>query len=148
APVKHLECTASCTRGTLEIGRSSIMTTMHQPPIEIDSLDDPRIAIYRDARDVELRGSRFTARRFLVESEAVLRRMLGSGFRIESMLLSPGRFAALREALAQHEPNAAVYLMDERMLREHAGYRHHHGVLAIGERPAAAEQSLERFLLQ
>src|SRR5690606_32415027 len=58
------------------------------------------------------------------------------------------RFAALREALAQHEPNAAVYLMDERMLREHAGYRHHHGVLAIGERPAAAEQSLERFLLQ
>ncbi len=122
------------------------MTSMHHPPIEIDSFDDPRIAIFRDARDVELRGSRFTARRFLVESEAVLRRMLGSGFRVESMLLTPDRFAALRGVLAEHEPGAEVYLMDERMLREHAGYRHHHGVLAIGERPAAAEQSLERFL--
>lgn len=122
------------------------MRGMPREPIVIESLTDPRIADYRDARDVELRGSRFTERRFLVESEPVLRRFLGSGFRAESMLLSPGRFAALRAAIDEHEPSCAVYLMDEAALREHAGYRHHHGVLAIGVRPEPSALSVDRLL--
>lgn len=119
---------------------------MPSDPITIDDPNDPRIADYRDARDVELRGSRFTAQRFLIESEPVLRRALGSGYRIESMLLSPERFELLRDAIEMHEPEAMVYLLEDRRLREHAGYRHHHGVLAMGLRPDPGTRTVERWL--
>lgn len=116
------------------------------PSVEHVTMDDPRLADYREARDVELRGSRFTERRFMVESETVLRRLLGSGFSVRSFLLSPARFESLREAIERHEPEAPVYLLDEADLRAHAGYRHHHGVLAIGARPDPALLSVERWL--
>lgn len=119
---------------------------MPREPIFIDDLNDERIADYRDARDVELRGSRFTERRFLVESEPVLRRFLGSGFRAESMLLSPDRFEVLRDLIDEHEPACPIYLLEERSLREHAGYRHHHGALAIGIRPDASTLTVHRML--
>ena len=58
----------------------------------IASLDDPRVAAYRNLkdRDVAAEGDRFIA-----EGEHVVRRMLASDFPVESLLLAERRVAEI-----------------------------------------------------
>ncbi|NJL31370.1 MAG: hypothetical protein HC898_06915 [Phycisphaerales bacterium] len=52
--------------------------------IEIQHIDDPRIALYRNIKDRELAEQ---GDRFMAEGELVVRRMLAGGVKVESVLL-------------------------------------------------------------
>ncbi|UCD75784.1 MAG: RNA methyltransferase [Phycisphaerales bacterium] len=112
-------------------------------PILIDSLDDPRVEIFRDVRDKDLRGR---DKLFMAESEMVLTRLLRTPERLHSLFLSPNKFERLAgslQALAAHVP---VYVADIDLMTEIAGFHIHRGVLAAGFRPRPEELSLDAAL--
>ncbi len=96
--------------------------------ITIDSLDDPRVAPYRDLRDKELARD---GQRFIAEGEHLVRRLLASDFPVESVLSSDKRLPRLAELIPPHVP---VYLVTEALLSAVAGYKFHTGALAVGVR--------------
>jgi len=112
-------------------------------PIEITSLDDERIAVYRDVRDADLRGRDGL---FMAESELVVRRLLGRPERLHSLLLSHPRHERLAEALSVLDAATPVYVAHARLISEVAGFSIHRGVLAAGRRPAAEEVTLDAAL--
>ena len=56
--------------------------------IPISDAADPRIEVFRDVRDRDLRGRDGL---FMAESEMVLRRLLPTPDRVQSILLTPAR---------------------------------------------------------
>jgi tRNA G18 (ribose-2'-O)-methylase SpoU len=105
---------------------------MSLPPISIDDAGDPRLADYRDLKEHRLRAD---SGRFVAESERVVRRLVGSGLRVSSVLLTAPRLATLADALGGPFP---VYLASQAVMDGVAGFHVHRGCLAVGERPAAA----------
>jgi tRNA G18 (ribose-2'-O)-methylase SpoU len=106
---------------------------MALPPIEILDADDPRVADYRRLKERWLNAE---GGRFVAESERVVRRLVGSGLRVHSVLMTAPRLATLADALGGPFP---VYLAPQELLDRIAGFHLHRGCLAIGERPAAAQ---------
>jgi tRNA G18 (ribose-2'-O)-methylase SpoU len=102
------------------------------PPIAVDDADDPRLADYRDLPERRLRAE---SGRFVAESERVVRRLVGSGLGVVSVLLTAPRLATLADALGGPFP---VYLAPQELLDRIAGFHVHRGCLAVGERPAPA----------
>jgi tRNA G18 (ribose-2'-O)-methylase SpoU len=100
--------------------------------IPIDDVDDPRLADYRELKERRLDAQ---SGRFVAESERVVRRLLGSGLRVCSVLLTAPRLATLADALDGSYP---VYLASQEQLDRIAGFHVHRGCLAVGERPAPA----------
>ena len=100
------------------------------PPIDILDADDPRVADYRELKERRLNE----AGRFVAESERVVRRLLGSGLPVESVLLTAPRLATLADALGGDFP---VYLAPQPVLDRIAGFHVHRGCLAIGAKPPA-----------
>ncbi|MGQ9575293.1 MAG: TrmH family RNA methyltransferase [Thermoguttaceae bacterium] len=103
----------------------------------IDSLEDPRVAAFRNLRDRTLRGESL----FVAEGPAVARRLLASRYQTESVLVAP-RWAEEFQQLAGSK--APVYVAAEPLLRQIVGYPFHLGVLAAGRRPAP--ECLEELL--
>ncbi len=99
--------------------------------VRIDSPQDPRIELYRGIRDRELRG---VHRRFLAESERVVRRLLHSRFEVESLLLAESALRRLQGELHRITPGATVFVVPDGLETEIAGCRFHGGALAIGRR--------------
>jgi tRNA G18 (ribose-2'-O)-methylase SpoU len=112
-------------------------------PIAISGIDDPRVEIFRDVRDKDLRGR---DRLFMAESEMVLRRLLQTPARLHALLLSPERLAALGDAITLLPDAVPVYVADVAVMTEIAGFHIHRGVLAAGIRPARWELTLDRAL--
>ena len=106
------------------------------PPLDILDADDPRVADYRRLKErwLNTEGGRFVA-----ESERVVRRLIGSGLRVHSVLLTGPRLATLSDALGGPFP---VYLAPQELLDRIAGFHVHRGCLAIGERPSAAAAAI------
>lgn len=110
-------------------------------PLSITDAADPRLADYRDLKERQLnaRGGRFIA-----ESERVVRRLLQSRLRVHSLLATPTRLAALRDALVIDGDSAhdggdfPVYVAEQAVIDRIAGFHVHRGCLAVGERPTAA----------
>jgi tRNA G18 (ribose-2'-O)-methylase SpoU len=104
-------------------------------PIEtLADPDDPRVAWYGGVRDPVLlqRGGRF-----IVEGRAVVTRLLAERrWTVESVMVSPAAFAALRPALAER-PEVPVFVVDPDRLVGVAGYNILRGCLAVGVRDAA-----------
>ena len=73
------------------------MSERQHPVCLIESLDDPRVACYRNLKDRELarRGDRFIA-----EGEFVVRRLLASDFPVESVLLAEGNVPEIAPLVA------------------------------------------------
>lgn len=72
--------------------------------ILINSLDDPRLAVYRDLKDRELaRQGQF----FIAESELVVRRLLASRFAVESLLVTQQRADEMLAATPQPRPSTS-----------------------------------------
>ncbi len=113
---------------------------MSLSPILIDSLDDPRVEVFRDVRDKDLRGR---DRLFMAESDMVLRRLLKSPQRLHSVLLSPQKFQSLAPALAVLPSEAVVYVAEIDLMTQIAGFHIHRGVLAAGVRPSSQELSFD-----
>ena len=112
-------------------------------PHTVTSIDDPRIEVYRDVRDRDLRGRDDV---FMAESELVIRRLLRTPERLHSLLLSPGRLEALGAALDVLPDSVPVYVAPVDTMTEIAGFHIHRGVLAVGLRPSAEDLAPEPFI--
>ena len=101
--------------------------------IEIASGDDPRLADYRDLRDVELRKSvEASEGLFLAEGEKVVRRAAAGGFTARSFLLAPRWVEGLRDVLDASD--APCFVLSEALIEEVTGFHVHRGALASMQR--------------
>ncbi len=96
--------------------------------IEILDPADDRLNPYRDLRfeDVHKRGQRYIA-----EGRLVVKRLLQSRHRTESVLAERQRLDELRPLV---RPETPIYLVDQSLIREVAGFNFHRGLLACGLR--------------
>ena len=96
--------------------------------IPIESLDDPRIAIYRDLPRSNLtRPSGL----FIAEGWLLVERLLASRFEIESFFLDERFVDELGPQLPQDKP---IYLVPSHHVNDLLGFKFHRGVLACGRR--------------
>lgn len=99
------------------------------PTTFIDDLQDARLRPYRDLKDRDL--AREPGGRFIAESEHVVRRLLGSTFAVESLLLAERRAAEIAPlALASTD----VFVVPDALIHRIVGYKFHSGILACGRR--------------
>jgi len=98
------------------------------PLVTITSLDDPRIALYRNLKDRELERR---GRHFIAEGEHLTRRLLASDFPVDSVMLAQRRVAAMAPVVPAHVP---VYVVSQQLMNEIVGLKFHSGVLACGRR--------------
>jgi tRNA G18 (ribose-2'-O)-methylase SpoU len=101
--------------------------------IEIDHVDDPRLADFRDLRDVQLRKQLESSQGlFLAEGDKVVRRALAAGYVPRSFLMAPRWVDSLAEVLAA--TNAPCYVVPESLAERVTGFHVHRGALASLER--------------
>ena len=101
--------------------------------IEIEDPEDPRLADYRDLRDVQLRKS-FEAEHglFLAEGEKVVRRAVEAGHTPRSFLMAPRWLDGLADVLGT--TGAPCFVLAESLAEEVTGFHVHRGALASLER--------------
>lgn len=106
--------------------------------VEIATADDPRLADYRDLRDVELRKNLEAEHGlFLAEGEKVVRRALEAGYDARSFLMAPRWLEGLADVLDRSD--APCYVIDEALAEEVTGFHVHRGALAsLHRRPLPA----------
>ncbi len=101
--------------------------------VEIDDPADPRLADYRDLRDVELRKHVEAEHGlFLAEGEKVVRRAVEGGFVPRSFLMAPRWLDGLSSVLATTD--APCYVMSEALAEQVTGFHVHRGALASLQR--------------
>ena len=103
----------------------------------IESIDDPRVAVYRNLRDRTLRGESV----FVTEGRLLTLRLLESDYRAESVFVSEQSAGEFQPLVGDRVP---LYVATASLLREVAGFPFHRGVLAAGRRrrPMALEELL------
>jgi tRNA G18 (ribose-2'-O)-methylase SpoU len=101
----------------------------------VTSADDPRLADYRDLTDVRLRTTWEPPHGvFIAESELVIRRALGAGYRPRSMVMAPEWLERMASLVA--DVDAPVYSAPYDVLRQLTGFHVHRGALAsFGRKP-------------
>ncbi len=103
------------------------------PLIRIETIDDPRLALYRDLKSP---AAKQRSERFVVEGQLLAERLLLSGLGVESVLVEE----RLAEAWAALVPADTPLLVIPRgWVRELIGFRFHRGVLACGLRPPSRD---------
>lgn len=109
--------------------------------VAVDDRDDPRLADYRDLRDVQLRKHLEAEHGlFLAEGEKVVRRAVEAGHRPRSFLMASRWLAGLGDVL--DATDAPCYVVSEALAEEVTGFHVHRGALASLERrplPAVAD---------
>jgi tRNA G18 (ribose-2'-O)-methylase SpoU len=111
--------------------------------IVVESADDPRLADYRDLRDVQLREHLEVEHGlFLAEGEKVVRRAVEAGFAPRSFLLAPRWAEGLADVLERTD--APAYVADDAIVEQVTGFHVHRGALASLHRkePLAVEDVL------
>ena len=107
------------------------------PSVLINSIDDPRLAPYRNLK--ETNATRW-AGRFIAEGEKLVRRLLASDFPVESILVGrrfETRFAPLIP------PEVPLWIVPDELIDSLVGFNFHRGILAAGlRRPAIALEQL------
>jgi len=103
----------------------------------VASLDDPRVAAYRNLRDRTLRGESC----FVAEGYLLAQRLLDSRFEAESVLVDEEHAKELERLAAGRVP---VYVAPRELLLSIVGFPFHRGALAVGRRPRP--RSLEEVL--
>jgi tRNA G18 (ribose-2'-O)-methylase SpoU len=90
---------------------------------------DPRIAIYRDLKDKDMRRDGA----FIVEGKFILETLITrSQFKLSSIFISDDRILPLETLLARAQSEVPVYVTTPKIMAEIAGYNVHRGVLAAG----------------
>jgi tRNA G18 (ribose-2'-O)-methylase SpoU len=104
--------------------------------VELDDPADPRLADYRDLRDVQLRRSLETEHGlFIAEGEKVVRRAAEAGFEARSFLMAPRWLDGLADVLGASD--APCYVVSEELAEQVTGFHVHRGALAsLHRRPA------------
>jgi tRNA G18 (ribose-2'-O)-methylase SpoU len=101
--------------------------------VEVADPRDPRLADYRDLRDVQLRQQVEAEHGlFLAEGEKVVRRAVEAGFTPRSFLMAPRWLDGLADVLAPS--GAPVYVLPEEQIEQVTGFHVHRGALASLER--------------
>ncbi len=101
--------------------------------IEITDPDDPRLADYRDLRDVQLREHLEAEHGlFLAEGEKVVRRAVDAGFTPRSFLMAPRWLEGLADIL--NRSDAPIYVVEEALAERVTGFHVHRGALASLQR--------------
>ena len=104
-------------------------------PIQVGSLDDPRLDDYRDVRDRDLRRAGV----FLAEGDVVVRVACDQRrFPLRSLLLSERRVRPLADVLERLPRGVPAYVLPQAAMEAVVGFRIHRGVLAAGDRAAEA----------
>ena len=118
--------------------------------IPVTTLSDPRLAAYANLRDAELRHRQDFSQpviresgAFMAEGDLVVRRLIDSPYPVESVLVTPARLDAVRDALERLPPDTPVYVADQPVMNEVVGFNIHRGLLAVGLRgPEVTPQTL------
>ncbi len=100
---------------------------MPREVIRVESLDDPRLAPYRNLPERTLRGESI----FITEGWLVTERLLKSQYETESVLLSED---CADRFIDQIPASIPVYVGCRELLYQVVGYQFHQGVLAVGKR--------------
>ena len=104
------------------------------PLVRPTSLDDPRLAPFRDVGDAELRRRQGL---FLAEGRLVVRRLLTeSRYRTRAVLVSETARASLDDVLQATCDTVDVFVVPAAWMEGLTGFNLHRGCLAIGERAA------------
>ena len=101
------------------------------PPhlVDITDASDPRLADYRDLRDVQLRQHLEAEHGlFIAEGEKVVRRAVEGGFEPRSFLMAPRWLDGLADVLGRSD--APVYVVSESLAEKVTGFHVHRGALA------------------
>ena len=101
--------------------------------IGVGEASDPRLADYVRLTDVHLRRSLEPAHGlFVAEGEKVIRRAIGAGYPVRSLLVTRDKLAGLAD-LAEACPGP-VYVVTPEVAQQVTGYRVHRGALASMQR--------------
>lgn len=128
--------------------------------IEVQSLDDPRLADYADIRERQLaeefRENPLPGRhggdpaaphgKFMAEGELVLERLVRSPFPVLSILCTPARLKTIAPSIALLPEATPVYLIRPEALESLVGFPLHRGLMAIAARlpPRSLGQLLDQ----
>ncbi len=97
--------------------------------VEVDDPADPRLADYRDLRDVRLRQSLEAEHGlFLAEGEKVVRRAVEAGYPVRSFLMARRWLEGLEDVLSTTD--APCYVVTEQLAEQVTGFHVHRGALA------------------
>ncbi len=98
------------------------------PRIPVNSIDDPRLAPYRELNQRNLTRQ---SGLFIAEGDKVAQRLIASRYPVASLLAE----AEWAERLApQLPPETPIYVAERRLLEATIGFHFHRGVLACGRR--------------
>ena len=104
------------------------------PVIRPDGIDDPRLTLFRDVGDAELRRRDGL---FLAEGRLVVRRLLAQvRYRTRAVLVSETARAALDDVLRRRSDALDVFVVPPAWMEGITGFNLHRGCVAIGERGA------------
>jgi tRNA G18 (ribose-2'-O)-methylase SpoU len=107
--------------------------------LEIDRLDDPRLADFAHRTDVALRHDQKTAHGlYIAESALVLERAVGAGHRPRAVLCLGGSVPEAIAALGPFADETPIFTGDADLLAELTGYALHRGIVASLDRPPLA----------
>lgn len=98
------------------------------PLIPMESLDDPRLEVYRDVKAI--RHSRWRGR-FVAEGSRLVKRLLASDYEVESVLISAGRYEEFQPWLP---PEVPVFELPRTLVADLVGYNFHCGAMACALR--------------
>lgn len=99
----------------------------------VTSLDDPRLAIYRNLRTTN--GLR-DASLFVAEGPTVVDRVLRSGFQVHSVVISDRKFGSFESRLPDDVP---ILRLSQELAEELVGFPFHCGVMASVQRRPTPE---------
>ena len=108
------------------------------PRILIDSLDDPRVRMYRDLKTNNLLRD---GKLFIAEGNKLVERLLASDFRVESVLVTERRAEEWTRKISDDVP---LYVIPQPIGEQLTGFNFHVGLLACGHRKSA--RSLDEVL--
>jgi tRNA G18 (ribose-2'-O)-methylase SpoU len=112
--------------------------------LAIESLDDPRVAEYRNVREADLRARDGL---FITEGRLNVKRLLvASRYRARSVLVTEVGMRAIQPALERLGDDTPVYVAAKPLLSAVVGYAMHRGCLAAGVR--GPEPELPALLAQ
>ena len=107
---------------------SCVLYDWHMPLIPIQTLDDPRLVVFRDVKAT--RHSKWRGR-FIAEGARLVKRLLSSDYVVESMLLTEGR---VEEFSSWLRPDVPTFVMPQTLTAELVGYNFHCGAMACALR--------------
>lgn len=101
--------------------------------VQVDTIDDPRIAEFRHIPDPVRLRDRGT---FVAEGRLAVRRLIADPrFQVRALLVTPTALESLRDAHGLDDGAPPVYVASRALIMEIGGYDFHQGCLGLAERP-------------